>query len=169
MDAYELKRISRESVPAALQKAERYRIINDPSSAESICLDVLDLDPENQEALDALVLTISDQLDHEMSEGVARARKLLPRLKDEYRRNYLSGILCERRGKAQLNRGALGSGEIAADWFREAMGWYARAEAMRPANNDEAILRWNSCVRMLGKHEPAGRFEPREYEPTIGE
>jgi hypothetical protein len=164
-----LKPITRDGIPNALRKVERYRLLNDAVAAESICLDVLDVDPENQEALDALVLTISDQLDHEMSEGVARARLLLPRVKDEYRRNYLNGIICERRGKAQLNRGALGSAEIAADWFREAMGWYAKAEAMRPANNDEAILRWNSCVRMLDKHEPAGRFEPREYEPTIGE
>ena len=68
-----------------------------------------------------------------------------------------------------MHRGALGSAEVAADWFREAMTWYAKAEAMRPPNNDESILRWNSCVRMLGKHEPSGRFEPREYEPTIGE
>lgn len=165
----QLKPITPAGIPSALKKVERYRLLNDAVAAESICLDVLDVDPDNQEALDALVLTISDQLDHEMSEGVTRARKILPRVKDEYRRHYLNGIICERRGKAQLNRGALGSGEIAADWFREAMGWYAKAEAMRPANNDEPILRWNSCVRMLGKHEPAGRFEPREYEPTIGE
>jgi hypothetical protein len=165
----QLKPITPDAIPNALQKVERYRLLNDAVAAESICLDVLEVDPGNQEALDALVLTISDQLDHEMSEGVARAREILPRLKDEYRRHYLNGILCERRGKAQLNRGALGSGEIAADWFREAMAWYEKAEAMQPANNDEAILRWNSCVRLLGKHEPAGRFEPREYEPTIGE
>jgi hypothetical protein len=164
-----LKPITKAGIPSALEKVERYRLLNDAVAAESICLDVLDVDPGNQEALDALVLAISDQLDHEMSEGVERARRILPRLTDEYRRHYLNGIVCERRAKAQLNRGALGSGEIAADWFREAMGWYAKAEAMRPPNNDEAILRWNSCVRMLGKHEPAGRFEPREYEPTIGE
>jgi hypothetical protein len=164
-----LKPITRAGIPSALEKVERYRLLNDAVAAESICLDVLGVDPENQDALDALVLAISDQLDHEMSEGVARARQILPRVKDEYRRNYLNGIVCERRAKAQVNRGAPGSGEVAADWFREAMGWYAKAEAMRPAGNDEAILRWNSCVRMLEKHEPAGRFEPREYEPTIGD
>src|SRR5688572_12800309 len=97
-----LKPITREGIPSALKKVERYRLLNDAVAAESICLDVLALDGEHQEALDALVLTISDQLDHEMSEGVARARKLLPRIRDEYRRHYLSGIICERRGKAQL-------------------------------------------------------------------
>lgn len=163
-----LKPITREGIPSALKKVERYRLLNDAVAAESICLDILEVDAENQDALDSLVLTISDQLGHELTEGVARARKLLPRVKSDYRRHYLNGIICERRGKAQLSQG-LGANEVAADWFREAMTWYAKAEATRPPNNDESILRWNSCVRLLGKHEPSGRFEPREYEPTIGE
>jgi hypothetical protein len=164
-----LKPITPAGIPSALRKVERYRLLNDAVAAESICLDVLEIDATNQEALHALILSITDQLETEGTEGVARARKLLPRIQNEYERHYLAGIICERRGKAQVHRGALGSGEVAADWFREAMTWYARAEAMRPPNNDESILRWNSCVRMLGKHEPSGRFEPREYEPTIGE
>src|SRR5579862_440330 len=158
-----LKPITPAGITAALQKAERYRLLNDAVAAESICLDVLDIDADNQEALVSLVLSITDQLDHELTEGVARARKVLPRVTDEYERTYLAGIICERRGKAQLHRGALGSAEVAADWFRDAMTWYAKAEAMRPAGNDESILRWNTCVRLLGKHEPIGRFDPREY------
>jgi hypothetical protein len=164
-----LKPITRPGIPAALEKAERYRLLNDAIAAESICLDVLEIDPENQDALMSLVLAISDQLDTELTEGVTRARTLLPRITDEYERAYLSGIICERRGKAQLHGGALGSAEVAADWFREAMTWYAKAEVMRPPGNDESILRWNTCVRLLGRHEPIGRFDPREYEPTIGE
>jgi hypothetical protein len=164
-----LKPITRPGIPAALEKAERYRLLNDAIAAESICLDVLEIDPANQDALMSLVLAISDQLDTELTEGVTRARQLLPGITDEYERAYVSGIICERRGKAQLHRGALGSAEVAADWFREAMTWYARAEAMRPPGNDESILRWNTCVRLLGRHEPSGRFDPREYEPTIGE
>jgi hypothetical protein len=164
-----LKPITPAGLAAALQKAERYRLLNDAVAAESICLDVLEIDADNQEALVSLVLSITDQLDHELTEGVARARKVLPRIADDYERTYLAGIICERRGKAQLHRGALGSAEVAADWFRDAMTWYAKAEAMRPEGNDESILRWNTCVRLLGKHEPSGRFDPREYEPTIGE
>jgi hypothetical protein len=164
-----LKPITSAGIPSALKKVERYRLLNDAVAAESICLDVLEVDRKNQEALHSLILAITDQLEIEGTEGVARARELLPRIENEYERNYLAGIICERRGKAQVHRGALGSAEVAADWFREAMTWYAKAEAMRPPNNDESILRWNSCVRMLGKHEPSGRFEPREYEPTIGE
>jgi len=81
-DKYELKRIARESVPAALQKAERYRIINDPSSAESICLDVLQVEPRSQEALVSLLLAITDQLAEAPAEGARRAQELLPRLED---------------------------------------------------------------------------------------
>lgn len=164
-----LKPIASSAIPNALKKVERYRLLNDAVAAESICLDVLEVDPDNQEALHALILSISDQLDTELTAGVTRARQLLPRVTDEYERAYLAGIVCERRGKAQLHRGSLGAAEVAADWFREAMTWYAKAESMRPAENDESILRWNTCVRLLGKHEPSGRFEPRDYEPTIGE
>ena len=39
---FELERISIDAVPAALEKAERYRLLNEPLMAESICLDVLE-------------------------------------------------------------------------------------------------------------------------------
>src|SRR4026209_2115279 len=111
-----LKPISKAGVPAALQKAERYRLLNDSSAAESICLDVLEIDPSNQQALEMLVLSITDQFGEELSEGVRRAREVLPRLSDEYKRAYYAGIICERRGRAQLHRDTLGSADGAARW-----------------------------------------------------
>jgi hypothetical protein len=160
-----LKPITREGIPAALQKAERYRLLNDSSAAESICLDVLEIDPTNQEALVSLLLAITDQFRHGQPEGVSRAREVLPRLTDEYERVYYAGIICERRARAHLDRDALGSAEIAAEWFRDAMRWYEKAEIIRPGGNDEAILRWNTCVRMLERHEKAPIA--REYEPAL--
>jgi len=160
---YQLKPISEEGVPLALQKAERYRIIADPSSAESICLDVLAVDRDNQQALITLLLAITDQFTEGPTEGVRRARELLPRLGDEYRRTYYAGIICERCAKAQLRRGTLGSEELAYPWFVEAMSWYQKAEALRPAGNDEAILRWNTCARILAGNE---QLRPREEEPV---
>src|SRR3954465_14231818 len=103
--AMELKPITREGIPAALQKAERYRLLNESSAAESICLDVLEIEPGNQEALVSLILAITDQFAEEMSEGVHRAREYLPRLTDSYERAYYAGIICERRARAQLQRG----------------------------------------------------------------
>ena len=162
-----LKPITREGIPAALQKAERYRLLNESWAAESICLDVLEIDPANQEAVVSLLLSITDQFSEELAEGVHRAREVLPRLTDEYERVYYAGIICERRARAQLHRGALGSSDVAAEWFREAMRWYEKAEGMRPHGNDESILRWNACVRMLGRHERENA--PSEYEPALGE
>ena len=161
----QLKPITKEGIPAALEKAERYRLLNDSSAAESICLDVLEIEPANQDALVSLLLSITDQFLEEMSDNVRRAREVLPRLTDEYDRIYYAGIICERRARAQLQRGALGSSDVASAGFREAMRWYERAESMRPAGNDEAILRWNTCVRMLARHERA--HVDREYEPAL--
>ena len=160
---FELKPIAKDSVGPALEKAERYRVINDPSSAESICLDVLQVDPGNQQALVTLLLAITDQFAEGPTEGVHRARELLPRLNDEYKRDYYAGIICERCAKAQLRRGTFGAAELAYHWFREAMTWYEKAERERPAGNDESILRWNTCARILARDE---HLRPREEEPT---
>jgi hypothetical protein len=161
----QLKPITREGIPAALQKAERYRLLNESAAAESICLDVLAIDPKNHEAIVSLLLSITDQFADDMAGGVRRAREVLPRLEDEYERLYYSGIICERRARAQFHRDALGSSQVATEWFREAMGWYEKAEQIRPTGNDEAILRWNTCARMLEQHD-----RPRahsEYEPAL--
>src|SRR3954470_7399814 len=96
------KPITKDAIPTALQKAERYRVINDPTSAESICLDVLALDPNNQQALVTLLLAITDQFGPAPTEGVRRAREVLPRLESEYKRSYYDGIICERCAKAHL-------------------------------------------------------------------
>ena len=161
-----LKPITHKGIPAALEKAERYRLLNDSAAAESICLDVLEIDPSNQEAIISLLLSITDQFVEELTDGVRRAREVLPRITDDYERMYYTGIICERRARAQLHRGALGSAEVASEWFHDAMRWYEKAEAMRPAGNDEAILRWNTCVRMLGRHEPVAGTRD-EYEPAL--
>jgi hypothetical protein len=161
----QLKPITREGIPGALQKAERYRLLNDSSAAESICLDVLEIDAGNQDALVSLLLAITDQFIEEIGDGAHRARAILPRLSDEYDRAYYAGIIHERRGRAQLHHRAFGSSDIAADAFHAAMKCYEEAEGMRPAGNDEAILRWNTCARMLARHERAPVFA--EYEPAL--
>jgi hypothetical protein len=160
---FQPKPITKDGVPAALQKAERYRVINDPTSAESICLDVLTVSPENQSALVTLLLAITDQFGPAPMEGVRRAREVLPRLQDEYKRAYYAGIICERCAKAQLRAGAPRSGEMAYGWLREAMGWYEKAESRRPPGNDEAILRWNTCGRLLARHP---HLKPGTEEPV---
>ena len=157
------KPITKDGIAAALQKAERYRLINDPWSAESICLDVLTVEPESQQALVTLLLAITDQFPEAPTEGVRRAREVLPRLGDAYKRAYYAGIICERCAKAQLMPGTFRSGEVPYHWIREAMTWYQKAEAQRPAGNDESLLRWNACVRLLARHP---HVRPRDDEPV---
>ena len=115
MSRFELKPIDPEATPRALQKAERYRLLNEPEEAESICLDILAIEPDNQEALVTLLLALTDQFRSDCGRCPARARALLPRLRDEYERCYYAGIICERRASAQLDRrdpGANGSAYV---------------------------------------------------------
>ena len=148
---FELKRLSPEAVPAALEKAERYRLLNEPLEAECICRDVLDVDPMNERAKVTLVLALTDQFARRLGDKFHQARELALELEDEYSRVYYQGILCERRAKLSLDQAMPGSGAVAFEWFREAMAHYERAAELRPAGNDDPILRWNTCARVLNR------------------
>lgn len=146
---FELKPLSKEGIPAALEKAMRYRLLNEPGEAESICHDVLRMDPKNQEALVILLLALTDRFGKGYAVGVVQAREVLPQLDDAYERAYYAGIICERRAKAQLQQNGLGAETAAYDCLREAMHFYEKAEGIRPPGNDDALLRWNTCARMI--------------------
>jgi hypothetical protein len=163
---FELKPLSREAVGRALEKAERYRLLNEPGEAESICLDVLSVEPENQQALITLLLAHTDEFE-EMAGEMARAQEVVPRLKGDYERAYYAGIIHERKAKAQIKRGGPGMGAVAQGGFRRAMSLYEKAEGLRPPGNDDALLRWNACARLL---ERLPRLEPsavEEYEAPL--
>ncbi len=146
---FTLKPLSPEAVPRALAKAERYRLLNEPGEAESICRDALEADPDNQEALVMLLLALTDQFDDEGTAAVDHATTCTERIRAEYERAYYTGIVWERRAKARLKRGVPDSGPRAYEWLREAMSWFEKAEAVRPAGNDDALLRWNACARLI--------------------
>src|SRR5207302_10265584 len=134
-------------------------LLNEPQEAESICRDVLQVDPSNHEALVMLLLSITDQFGRGAL-GANDVKQILGELRDEYERAYYAGIIAERWIKAQLEAGAHPS--IAWGWFLEAMDWYQKAQALAPAGNDDAILRWNSCVRLMQQKRIAGN--PTEPE-----
>ena len=156
---FELKIMSREAIPAALEKAHRYRLLNEPEQAESICEDVLRLDPENQSALASLILALTDRFGHLRAVPAWKVRNLLPRLHGEYERTYFAGIIVEREGIARMRSGQPGNGEAAFVCFREAMAHYEKAESLSPPANNDALLRWNSCARMIMNHPDVAPFE----------
>ncbi len=166
-DDLELKPISRDAIPRAIQKAERYRLLNQSWAAESICLDILEIDPDNQQVLVMLVLALTDLHSGVAASGVKRAKEYLARIRDDYQRTYYSGMIAERRGQALLASGGMGSGGMAYESLREAMEWYAKAETIRPPGNDDAILRWNTCVRVLSGNSHLAPAADTGYEPVF--
>lgn len=145
----ELKSLSPDALDAALAKAERYRLLNEPEEAESICLDVIAVDPGNQAAHIMLLLARTDQFG-DAPGAHTRARDVLSALHSEYDRAYYAGLIAERRAKAQVARGRTGHG--AYEWLIEAMSFFEVADRVRPAGNDDARLRWNACARFLDRH-----------------
>jgi hypothetical protein len=164
----DFKPISLDAVPLALDKAERYRLLNEPAQAESICRDVLAVDPDNQQALVMLLLALTDQFRAGPSECYPQAEAVLPKLHSEYERLYYQGIILERRGQARALQGGPGSSRAAYAWIRNAMDYFEQAEQHRPPGNDDALLRWNSCLRLCERYQLSA--EPEEvFQPVLGD
>lgn len=164
---FELKRIAPDSIPEALAKVERYRLLNEPSLAESICLDILAVAPENQEAIVALLLARTDQFGSGATQG--SALDLLSRIASEYGRAYYAGIVWERFAHHHLRQGRPNSASAAYHALRRAMEFYEKAETLRPYGNDDAILRWNTCARVIMKNQTIRPLPFEEPQPIMSE
>jgi tetratricopeptide (TPR) repeat protein len=160
---FKLKTISKDGIPEAISKVELYRYLNEPEEAESICRDILLADPENQLAQRLLGLTLTDQFEGRHSDRYTEAEKIFQSLTSPYEARYYMGLLLERRAKAQIKAGA--AAHILAGSLHEAMRCFEEAEKIRPAHNDDAMLRWNRCVRLLEKLEHV----PIEERETVFE
>src|ERR1700682_5837779 len=155
-----LKTISKSGIAEALSKVELYRSLNEPEEAESICRDILAVEPDHQLALRLLGLAITDQFYGDASERYREVEGLFLKLAERYERLYYTGLLHERRAKAQMHVGR--SLHSLSPLFEEAMRCFAEAETIRPPGNDDAILRWNRCARLLQSHP--GFREEKEPE-----
>jgi hypothetical protein len=142
-----LKPISKAGIPEAIAKAEHYRNLNEPEETESICRDILAVDPEHQLARRLLGLAMTDQFIGAASDRYLEVQSIFQGLCDPYERLYYTGILHERRAKTQLLVGY--APHTLRPLVEEAMRCFAEAEKIRPAGNDDSILRWNRCVRLL--------------------
>jgi hypothetical protein len=146
---FQLKPIDAQNVPRALDKAERYRLLHEPREAESICRDILGVAPRNQEAIICLTLALTDVFPATQNE-LEEARGLAAQLDDEYSREYFTGVVEERWAKALLRTHH--TIESVYTTLRSAMEHFDRADALAPDGNDDAALRWNTCVRLLDRH-----------------
>lgn len=164
-ETFEIKPIHEDAIPEALSKAERYRLLGEPVQSESICRDILRLSPDHQAALVAIILALTDQFKLERGSGKAHrsAREHVDRLTDDYERLYYGGLVRERAARALLRRS--NTRAFVYDGLREAMELYEKAERIRPEDNDDAILRWNSCVRTIRREDL--RPHSLEEEPLL--
>jgi hypothetical protein len=144
---FDLKSISVQSIPEALAKVERYRLLNEPALAESICLDILAIVPDHQQALISLLLARTDQF--HLQVPAKAAQEILARIKGDYEQAYYAGIIWERVGHTRIRQGGTGGSASAYHALREAMAHYERAIGFASPGNDEAILRWNTCARVI--------------------
>ena len=163
---YKLKPISHAGINEAISKVELYRYLNEPGEAESICRDILNLDPEHQTALRLLGLSITDQFTGQTSDRYDEVDRIFRSLSNDYERAYYSGILHERKVKAQLRAGR--PPYTVRPSFETALKCFEEAEKIRPAGNDDAILRWNRCVRLLQSRSSEWNKEFDEFDASEG-
>lgn len=160
----ELKTIQPENVSSALEMAKRYRLLNEPDEAESICMDILAIAPDHQEALITLVLASTDKFaDGGLNPSFENAKDLVEKLDSTYCKSYYTGIIFERRAKYHLKQGGLGSGLMAHEWLVRALDAFGKALASCDPNNQDAVLRWNSCARLLNSHPDV---KPDDADPA---
>lgn len=147
---FTLKPLSKNGIEAALHKAEQYRLLNQPRLAESICLDILLVEPAHQRASVVLLLSLTDQFGFSSSKTAKQAQDIAFSLSSEYEKTYYLGIIHERMGTVALGSGRHGSSFDAYEWYMEAMELYEKAHSIRTdGTNDDAILRWNTCARII--------------------
>lgn len=169
MNEFELKRLTPAGIPGALEKARRYRLLNEPGNAESIYRDILVVDPQHDEGRIGLLLALTDQFGRGLAGRFDEVLALCGSF-PAYEKAYYTGIACERRAKAHLRTGTPGSGSVAREWFRRAMAAFAEAEGLRRSGDDSAILRWNSCARRLNQNpDLQPEAEGHTHPPVLGE
>jgi len=160
-DKFELRPLSADAIEAAMEKMKRYRLLNEPDDAESICRDILGLDPDHRDARVSLLLCLTDQFEIGLAGRMTEAIEIAESLADPYDQLYYKGIICERRAKAHYKQHSPQRGCLTYTWLKKAMGWFEQAAECHPRGDDASVLRWNTCARMIMSHN--------EIRPTAEE
>jgi len=163
----QLKPLSKDSIPNALTRAKHYRLLNEPWQAESICRDVLKTEPNHQRAILYLILAITDQFGTVKGTSSIRAKELCTQLTSKYEQQYYRGIIEERLGKTALKRDSPRVIYIAYEHFQNAMEYYEKAEKIHPENNQDAVLRWNACLRGIKEFNLKPSSDKNRIQPFL--
>ena len=164
-----LKSLSPKAIPGALGLASDSRQGGQSQTCESICLDVLQAEPGNQEALRLLVLSHADRFDAESTEHEMAARDAQSRLTGEYDRAFYDAYILHRSAQVAIASGSPSSARVVYALLARAMASYEDAERSRPEGNDDAILLWNACQRLMQATPHASLRETQAFETYIGE
>lgn len=160
-EKFELKPLSADAIDAAMEKMKRYRLLGEPDDAESICRDILRVDPDYRDARVGLLLCLTDQFGLGLTGRMTEATEIANALASPYDQLYYKGIICEHRAKVHYNQDSPQRGCLTHTWLGKAMDWFEQAAKCRPAGNDASLLRWNTCARMIMNHD--------DIRPTVEE
>ena len=164
----ELKPVSKDLIPKALVKANHYRLLNDAWQAESICRDILQVDPNHQLVLLCLILAITDQFENEKGRAKSEeAKELCTQLNSKFEQKYYQGIIAERLGKTALLRNTPRIKYIAYEYFINAMDYFEDAEKIQPKGNQDAVLRWNACIRRIKEFDLKRSPDDNSFQPFL--
>ena len=159
---WELKKLGAKNLAAAITLAKHYRDLNQPEEAESICRDVLDMAPDNEEAWRTLGLALTDRFPTAWMSLFDEACAAFEKLSSPYERVYYTGIAWERFAKAQLLAGRTHNAMHA---FEEALGRFDEAERCAQKEEPAPILHYNHCVRALTTHPELVRASEAPNQP----
>ncbi len=157
----ELKKIAADAIPHALGLGERYRLLNEPDQAVSICRDIIAVDPGNQDAARVMLLALTDQFSTKRGINITECEAIAKTLTSAYDRAYYGGVAYERWARARLQDGT--PKHVVGEWLRKAMGCYEAAEGVRAAGNDDSILRWNTCARLMLRSPDLQKESPDDH------
>ena len=164
----EIKSLNKDGIPRALVMAKQYRLLNEPDEAESICLDILAAEPDHQEALATLLLALTDKFyERGLNPAFEQAREIVDRLGDSFCKSYYRGIIYERRAKYHLRQGGPDSGTVCHDWLVKALDCFKEAMTSCDPDNQDTVLRWNSCARLINNHPDIKEGSPDTREPLL--
>ncbi len=161
---WELKQLRERSLTAAVDLAKHYRALNQPEDAESICRDILDVAPQDEEAWRTLGLALTDQFPVAWMTLFDEACAAFAKLSSDFERMYYTAIAWERYAKAQL---VAGRARNAIHAFEEALARFEQADELGPPDDPASILHYNRCVRALTMDPELARLTEATATPEL--